>query len=419
MKQRETVVFLSDCAVDEDGKLDPFFAQELPWLQNRFTRVLAVGRFGTADVTAYNCKKAEPLWLRGGTMAAVLGCIRVPFTKEWWQECVRLIREKKAAPMNLLKLCAFAARGQRLHLWLERLLRTCAVSRTTLYSYWMNYDAYAAALSKRKHPQVRFLCRGHAFDIDTGRNPLNPYLMKRMIARQADGLFPIGRIAKEQYLSYMQGEVDEQKIAVIGPGSRGKEVKTPLRARRANEPLRLVSCANISEIKQLPLLIDALSQWDGTPLQWTHIGGGPDEAAARAYAAEKLGGKANVSYFFTGNLPNAAVERLYAEQPVDVFVNTSRMEGLPVSIMEAMRFGIPVIAPTVGGIPELVDDEVGILVEAQDGSDAVRAALMQFAAWQEERVLQARQAARERWKQRCELEPLLERLFATKKKKGA
>jgi len=48
-------------------------------------------------------------------------------------------------------------------------------------------------------------------------------------------------------------------------------------------------------------------------------------------------------------LPHNDVLNYYASNPVDVFINTSSSEGLPVSIMEAMSFGIPVIATNVGG----------------------------------------------------------------------
>lgn len=71
----------------------------------------------------------------------------------------------------------------------------------------------------------------------------------------------------------------------------------------------------------------------------------------------------NVSYKFVGFLPNIEVYEFYKINKIDVFINVSDSEGIPVSIMEAMSFGIPVIATNVGGVSEIVDDETGILLE--------------------------------------------------------
>lgn len=50
-------------------------------------------------------------------------------------------------------------------------------------------------------------------------------------------------------------------------------------------------------------------------------------------------------------------------QGLDIFVNTSLHEGIPMSILEAMSYGIPVIAPQIGGIPEIIEDGIdGFLI---------------------------------------------------------
>ena len=53
----------------------------------------------------------------------------------------------------------------------------------------------------------------------------------------------------------------------------------------------------------------------------------------------------------------------YKKRPVDCFITTSSTEGVPVSIMEAMSYGIPIIGTDVGGVKETIDEN-GILISA-------------------------------------------------------
>jgi glycosyltransferase involved in cell wall biosynthesis len=62
----------------------------------------------------------------------------------------------------------------------------------------------------------------------------------------------------------------------------------------------------------------------------------------------------------------------------DVFVLASRNEGSPLSVMEAMSAGLPVVATAVGGVPELVEDQIsGTLVRPSD-CDGMAAAMLQL-----------------------------------------
>jgi glycosyltransferase involved in cell wall biosynthesis len=82
---------------------------------------------------------------------------------------------------------------------------------------------------------------------------------------------------------------------------------------------------------------------------------------------------------FPGFLGPADKQREFAAH--DIFLNTNRVDNMPVSVLEAAAFGLPVVATAVGGVPYLLrDGETGLLVPDGDAaamSDAVRRLLDQ------------------------------------------
>jgi glycosyltransferase involved in cell wall biosynthesis len=80
-----------------------------------------------------------------------------------------------------------------------------------------------------------------------------------------------------------------------------------------------------------------------------------------------------------GHLGQAELNRLFTT--ADLFVLTSRSEGIPVVLMEAMAHGVVVLAPDITGIPELVvDGQTGFLYEAGSIDDFVaRVELIRYA----------------------------------------
>jgi glycosyltransferase involved in cell wall biosynthesis len=95
-------------------------------------------------------------------------------------------------------------------------------------------------------------------------------------------------------------------------------------------------------------------------VRFSILGDGPMMAELSSEAA-RLGIRESVTF-----LPPRADPHAYYRD-VDIYVNTSLHEGLPLSVLEAMACGRPVVAPRVGGIPEVVvDGQHGFLVDRRD-----------------------------------------------------
>jgi len=133
---------------------------------------------------------------------------------------------------------------------------------------------------------------------------------------------------------------------------------TPLGARPdVGAPVTIVTIARFEAPKDFTTLLHALREVT-TPWRAVLVGGGPTRAGVEALA-RRLGVADRVE--FTGARTDVA-EVLASAQ---VFVLSSRWEGLPISILEAMRAGLPVVATEVGGIGEaVIAGETGFLVPA-------------------------------------------------------
>lgn len=145
--------------------------------------------------------------------------------------------------------------------------------------------------------------------------------------------------------------------------------------KRSNDGvLRVVSCSTIYWLKRVDLIFEALCKIKGRQIEWHHIGIGPDADNLK----EKVNRENhdNLSVVFVGRLKHEEVYDYYKTNEADVFVNASTNEGVPVSIMEAISFNIPVVATNVGGNSEVVTAETGVLVSANPTSQELAEAIL-------------------------------------------
>jgi glycosyltransferase involved in cell wall biosynthesis len=100
---------------------------------------------------------------------------------------------------------------------------------------------------------------------------------------------------------------------------------------------------------------------------------GPDSDGSLA-KVKKLAAKLNTDVTFTGKLSKKEWIKLAANY--NVFINTTNFDNTPVSVIEAMALGLPVVSTNVGGIPYLIEDHMdGVLVEKDNLDGMVEAVL--------------------------------------------
>jgi colanic acid/amylovoran biosynthesis glycosyltransferase len=148
------------------------------------------------------------------------------------------------------------------------------------------------------------------------------------------------------------------------------------RARRVPEDsaLRLVTVARLHPNKGHRFALRAMQRLRrrGVELHYTLVGAGDERGALEREVAE-LGLSGDVC--FAGSRGEAEVAEILVESDVYVLPSVAKGEAAPVSIMEAMASGLPVVSSQIGGVDELVRDGVDGLLVPQGDPDALAEAI--------------------------------------------
>lgn len=235
------------------------------------------------------------------------------------------------------------------------------LSNTIVYTYWNDSFTYALQSLKNKYG-YKLVSRIHGYDIYKERRVNNYMPLKSNFTQNIDKIYTITQSAND-YLHKTYGFKKE----ILQLARLGVDDKNIISNANELNIFHIVSCSFLVDVKRVDKIVDALSLLSeklfAIELIWTHIGGGPLEKPLQDLANKKLSKQANVSFSFLGQLTNQEVYKFYKENKVDVFINVSESEGVPVSIMEAMSCHIPIVAPKIGGISDMIDDKVsGVLL---------------------------------------------------------
>lgn len=204
---------------------------------------------------------------------------------------------------------------------------------------------------------VIFTVHGWSFANGVNNNKRRLYIIiERLFSKITDEIITVSKQDKELAIKHNVASASQQ--TVIHNGVKLKS--SAAHVYQDNEIVKLISVARFSDQKDHKSLLRALSLLDNRKWSLTLVGKGPNLEEMNKYAHE-LGISKNV--IFTGE--RLDVDLLLAES--DIFVLISNWEGFPISILEAMREGLPILASDVGGVSEsVIDGKSGFLVPRGD-----------------------------------------------------
>ena len=224
--------------------------------------------------------------------------------------------------------------------------------------------------------------------------------MKGYIDQYLDYIFFVSEKGKELYLQiiekYYAGKRDKQRYIVNRLGVEDFENS----GHYSNDGVfRILSCSRMVPLKRVPMLAEVFSQWSGCKIEWTHIGNGDEFDIVKRIVNNESQNR-DSECILLGNLPHEKVIEYYKNNKIDVFINISQYEGLPVAIMEALSFGVPIIATNAGGTAELVNEENGILLDTNVTKQTIDSAVRKIISLNHEEYLHMREKAYQRY---CDL----------------
>lgn len=354
------------------GKGETFLEQEIKFLAKNFN-VTILSRDGSGikrkvpeNVKVFKLKKRNIFVKIGGITCSF-------FNKIFWQDLKIAKKNNELTFHWIIYLSLSIAQGK--HIKRTILKNPILKNNNILYSYWSNPVSYSLVLVKQAlNNMPKIVLRAHRYDLYKTPSTNFAQPLKFYMDKYVDSFVFISMDGYNYYKkNYANSNKDKYFISYLGI-----ENEVGLCNKSQDNVLRIVSCSYIKPVKRVNLIIEALSKINNINIEWTHLGDGQDSEKIKQLAYDKLRHINNLKYDFKGYVSNKDIYKIYKDNQIDLFINVSESEGIPVSIMEAMSFGIPIIATDVGGVREIVDKSMGYLMDGNTDANQISKLILSY-----------------------------------------
>ena len=233
-----------------------------------------------------------------------------------------------------------------------------AVRPDVVHTHGYRPDVVDAGVAR--HLQIPVVTTAHGFTGGPLRNRVYEYLQRRAF-RRFDAVVTVSRSLTAHL---MRAGVSKSRIHTV-PNAWHRRAAALDRATARRllglppEGFVVGWVGRLSGEKGPDVLVDALPHLNDVPLEVSVMGSGVEQRSLERRARE-LGVADRVRWH--GIVPEA--ERLFAA--FDVCVLSSRTEGTPMVLFEAIAAGVPVVVTNVGGVPDVVSREEAVVVRPGD-----------------------------------------------------
>jgi glycosyltransferase involved in cell wall biosynthesis len=325
---------------------EPFLIEEVTELANAFNKIhiLPLNKMGEeVHELPQNCTVNYTL------SEPVLGTQKMKFAVSNPFVVFKALKaEKTKSKMTLDHLLKLGVNSQKL---VKFIRENNIPSSSVIYSYWLDEGAGISVLAKPKLNGAKCISRAHGYDLYEEDYPTGFPLFHSFSVKNLDRIVFISQNGKNYFESKYPIYQNKAVLSRLGTKEMG------VSPGNSSDVFRVASCSSLVPLKQVDRILESLGQLP-FDVEWHHFGDGRE----REKIESKLDQFKNVTVKLHGHVLNKDVMSYYANNPINVFVNFSTTEGLPVSLMEAISFGIPVIATDVGGTSEVCNSATGQLL---------------------------------------------------------
>ena len=231
------------------------------------------------------------------------------------------------------------------------------------YLFLFNFSILACRMKK-----IRLVCLANAFYFNCRGSRLKniiDQMVSRLFFKPARLIISGGKAAQ---IKLVETGVPIDKIRTVYPALRAEFTQNRHQNRAENQKAtELLFVGRVNPIKGLEYLIDAVALLDDQDIRLNIVGDNsylPDYTRRLRDKSTRLGLENRIN--FAGEITDP-IKLIEAYAAADILILPSLWDTSPITVIEAMCLGLPVIATRVGGIPDWVEDCVsGLLVEPKN-----------------------------------------------------
>jgi colanic acid/amylovoran biosynthesis glycosyltransferase len=340
---------------------DSYLDEEINYLASQFDQLIIVSSNTHSKSQREIPKNAVLLRFNPFNEVSKMASFTSIFSPFFWKE-ISLLKKKYHLKLNTSLLKELVLNLNRIKciekyidkIWVDYQLEK---NEVLIYTYWFLEAASATAFYKNKsHKKFNFISKAHSQEIYFFRNYYNYQPYKFQTFEACDKMFFISEdglkyFAEAHKLSHEQKKkLEINRIGVVGIDS--------FIPSRNDNVLKLVSIAWLHKLKRIELIVDALAQLPHINIEWIHLGSSIDEPYTNKlnlHIENKIGKSTNIKYTFCGETNKREMKEIFEKNKFDFLINVSETEGIPVSMMEAASFSVPLFGTNVGGVSEIIE----------------------------------------------------------------